>query len=203
MISFSWTQITEEQSLVEIKSSRTGPGTLYRLACCIYALGLDIESGEVNTIEENGQLLASDRFFLRPDGMMGDKKRPIAESQVQLGTLMEMMLSDEIKPDDLLRQYNINPPAIISFFDVSPEMVFETTEKNETEFYIETIGRPGLLLNVTRIFQQENINIVTASIRTTRSGIAQDLFHLQHEGNSLDAAICERLQGKILGKINS
>ena len=198
VINFSWTPVGPEQTLLEIKTPSVQVGTLYRLAAAIYCLDLDIYSGDVDTIEEDGELYSQDRFFLRPvEGKPGDS----AEVHHSLGVLMETLLSDRIDPEKLLKQHNHSIPDPSYFFDEAPELVFDRDpERQETRFYIETTGRTGLLIHLSRHFYLEGINIVMATIRTSNAGKAQDQFHLQKDGAPLSQDQCIRIEKRILGK---
>jgi UTP:GlnB (protein PII) uridylyltransferase len=173
-------------------------GTLYRLAAAIYCLDLDIYSGDVDTLKEEGELYSQDRFFLRP---VEGKERDSAEIYHSLGVLMETLMSDRIDPEKLLKQHDRSIPDPSYFFEKPPELVFDTdTEKQETRFYIETTGRTGLLIHLSRLFFLSDINIVTATIRTSNAGRAQDQFHLQFNGKPLSAEQCTAIENRILGR---
>lgn len=198
VINFSWTPVGPEQTLLEIKTPTVRVGTLYRLAAAIYCLDLDIYSGDVDTVQEDGELYSRDRFFLRP---VEGKERDPSEVHHSLGVLMETLLSDRIDPEKLLQQHDHSIPDPSYFFDRAPELVFDRdAEKKETRFYIETTGRTGLLIHLVRHFYLEGINIVTATIRTSNSGMAQDQFHLQKEGAPLTDEQCRRIEARILGR---
>ncbi len=198
MINFSWTPVGPEQTLLEIKTPSVRVGTLYRLAAAIYCLDLDIYSGDVDTVEEEGEMYSSDRFFLRP---VEGKESDGAELYHSLGVLMETLISDRVDPEKLLQQHDHSIPDPSFFFDEPPELVFDTDpERKETRFYIETTGRTGLLIHLSRHFYLEDINIVTATIRTNNAGRAQDQFHLQKNGAPLTEEQCKRIEARILGK---
>ncbi|MCB1305915.1 MAG: hypothetical protein KDK37_16620, partial [Leptospiraceae bacterium] len=118
-----------------------------------------------------------------------------------LGVLMETLLSDRIDPEKLLQQYQHSIPDPSYFFEVPPEMVFDRDEdRQETRFYIETTGRTGLLIHLSRLFFLEEINIVTATIRTNHAGMAQDQFHLQFNGEPLSETQIRHIEDRILGR---
>ena len=198
MINFSWTPVGPEQTLLEIRTPMVRVGTLYRLAAAIYCLDLDIYSGDVDTIEEEGETYSQDRFFLRP---VEGKERDSTEIYHSLGVLMETLMSDRIDPEKLLQQHNRSIPDPCYFMEETPELVFDTDpERQETRFYIETSGRTGLLIHLSRLFYLSDINIVTATIRTNNAGRAQDQFHLQYNGKPLDEDQCRKIENRILGK---
>src|SRR5690349_5559498 len=109
MHSFSWTALSQNIFEIRIKTPVTRVGTLYRLTAAIYVLGLDIISGNVDTVSEGGEEFADDTFLLRPTA---DGEQGLAHYSARVGVLMETLLRNEKNPDDLLHERHINPPDI-------------------------------------------------------------------------------------------
>lgn len=198
MVSFSWTMLEDGTVDVQIRTPVTRIGTLHRLTAAIFVLGLDIVSGDVDTLEENGETFSQDRFILQRSSRLSSD-RSMAEYSAQLGFLMETLLSREIDPDEILKEKNISPPEKSLFFDTEPELVFQDHEESGyTQFYIETINRTGLLFHLTRTIFHEGLNIFRATIRTTSYGSAEDTFFLQYNDGILGPEISKHLEEQIL-----
>lgn len=200
MISFGWEQVSQDQFTVRIKTPVVRVGTLYRLTAAIYVLGLDIVSGIVDSVTEEGMLLSNDEFLLR----FPDQKKDsgvLNESVMQLGVIMETLLGKEIDPDILLAERNIKPPEPILFFESQPDIVFQDHLSNQcTEFYIEVVDRRGLLFHLTRNLAKMNINILKADIRAAPGGMAEDTFYLQYNEKPLGMELSKQIEHAILGK---
>lgn len=196
MISFSWTPTGPAQFLLEVQTPVTRIGTLYRLTAAIYDAGLDIFSGDINTVKIDSEVYSSDRFFLRKvEGYNGE----IDDTGHQLGMLMETLLSDRNDPETLLQEHGKKLPSAEEMVQRDAELVFEQTkDHSETRMYIETYSRTGFLLHMSRILYLEGLNISAATIRTTHAGIAQDYFHLQENGRALSDERCDYLTSLIL-----
>ena len=73
---------------------------------------------------------------------------------------------------------------VSSRFDVFIELDNETSEENTIiEFFSQ--DRHGLLYDVSNLFYKNGLNIVSAKINT-ESGIAEDIFYVQHEGGKVN-----------------
>jgi len=200
MIQFSWTQLAPDKFRIEIKTPTVRIGTLHRLTAAIYVQGLDIESGDVYTIEEAGEFFSQDSFVIRV-AEASKSSGGLTEATTRLGTLMETLLRGDSDPDDLLKQNKVQPPDTIKFFENPPEILFQDIPaRKRTQFYIETSGRRGLLYHLTRILYRENINILQATIRTRPNGMAEDTFYLQYEDGPLGQDISKKLEALITGK---
>lgn len=197
MISFSWSPTGPQQFLLEVRTPVIRIGTLYRLTAAIYDAGLDIFSGDINTIDIDGEPYSSDRFFLRK---VEGHSAEVDDSGHQLGVLMETLLSDRIDPQEFLLEHGKKIPGAADLLNESPELVFEQSkDKSETRMYIEAFGRTGFLLHLSRVLYLEGLNILSATIRTTHAGIAQDFFHIQDNGSALSDERCRHLASLILG----
>ncbi len=196
---FSWQRINSERFEVTVKTPVTRIGTLYRLTSAIYLAGLDIEDGQVDTHHEGDVDFTVDHFVLRIDENISNSVD--SDVSVKLGVFMETLLDDTTDPDVLLLQHGVRIPELSSFFETQPEIVFEDlNESRETQFYIETLNRRGLLFHLTRILAEENISIVRGEIHTHDGGRAEDSFFLQYEGDMLGEKLAKKLEGRILGK---
>ncbi len=198
MISFSWVKIDNQSFQIEIKTPVVRVGTLYRLTAAIYILGLDIVTGDVDTIEENGQLFSMDRFLIRI--LDPGSRDQLMDFTANLGFLMDSIIREDQNPDVLLAERNIKLPEVKSFFEVAPEIVFQDhPEENCTEFYVEALGRRGFLFHLTRTLASENVNILKGTIRTADSGQAEDTFLLQYNDQPLGKQLSEKIEKLILG----
>lgn len=194
MKSFSCTVAGDRELILEIRTSIVTEGTLYRLSAAIYSLGLDIYSGDIDTVTEEGEKYTWDRFVLRT--MVDGSVRKLSEIGMKLGMLMEAVLAEEQDPEDLIRLNGKDVPLPESFFESGVEVLFdENPESNETTLYLEAPDRPGLLFTVSRLLFRHRINIISATLRSTYGGHARDLFHLQQNGAMLTPETVERLSG--------
>lgn len=192
MKSFSCTVAGDRELILEIRTPSIKEGTLYRLSAAIYSLDLDIYSGDIDTLEEDGELYSYDRFVLRT--MVDGSARKLSEIGLKLGMLMEALLSDDSDPEELIRAGEKEIPRPESFFEAGVEVLCDqNTEKGETTMYLEAPDRPGLLFTVARLLFRHDVNIVSATLRSTYGGHARDLFHLQSKGKPLSAEKIEAL----------
>ncbi len=200
MISFSWSVQDDGKYKLEVRTPITRIGTLYRLTASIYIVGLDIASGEVETVNENGQDFSMDSFILQEGESRGAEAFQMASAQ--LGLLMETLIQQESNVDDLLVEHNIRIPDISTFFDAPPEMLFQNNpDDNYSEFYIETVNRRGLLFHLTRILAREKVDILGAVIRSNVMGRAEDTFSVQYDGGPLPLEVIQRLELDITGEV--
>ena len=199
MIHFSWTRKNENRFHIEIKTPVTRIGTLYRLTTAIYIFNFNVISGSIDTISENDVLYSLDEFVLETEASLDESAGASnLDGGAHLGALMENLLREEMQPEKVLEEKGIKPSSGRSFFEAAPELVFQDhPEKNYTEMYIETLGRRGLLYHLTRILNDEGVNILRAKIHTHPSGIAEDVFSLEQEGRSLGRDLCSRLEERI------
>lgn len=194
---FSWEKLDPVTIQIEIQTPVTRIGTLYRLTAAILITDLDILSGDVQTItDEGGTEVAVDRFVLR--SLFGGPQSP-PDVPAKLGVLMETLLQEEADPDQILQNAKQKIPAVSGFLEGSPEIVFEHDDREKmTTFYIETISRQGLLFHLSRILYQFEIDIKRADIRTDANGTAQDTFKLQYKGNVLGDHLSKELERVII-----
>ncbi|MCE9596781.1 MAG: hypothetical protein K8S54_02340 [Spirochaetia bacterium] len=196
MISFSWTALSENIFEIRIKTPVTRIGTVYRLTAAIYILGLDIISGSVDTVHEDGEEFADDTFLLRP---AADGETDFAFFSARVGVLMETLIRNEKDPDDLLRERQLEPPNIHFLFDAQPNIQFrDLPEGNQTEFSITSQNRTGLLFHLTRIFAEEEISIIRGTIKSEHD-TAKDRFFVQQNGTTISPETRVRLVERITG----
>lgn len=197
MISFRWSVLDEGRFSIEIKTPVTKSGTLFRFTAAIYSLGLDIDSGDVETLEDEYGPYASDRFELR---LSHEIKNPDPMDVLnRLGNLMENLIRRDDSPEALLQEKGIKPPGRAWFFESPPTIVFQDHhDLNQTEFYLESLNRRGLLFHVTRILAMENINIIRGTIRSSLSGTAEDSLFLQYDGKELGHELSMKLENLIV-----
>lgn len=194
MISFSWTAVSPNVFQIHIKTPVVRVGTLHRLAAAMYILGLNVESGDVDTVTESGVEMSDDRFVLS-----SPRGQSAAETSARLGVLMEALLRGEKEPDVLFAEHNTQPPDPRDFFETRPDILFQP-DGAFTQFYFESADRRGLLLHLTRSLAKLGINIVKAKIRSSPFGAAQDTFYLQFGGAPLSEKMSRNLENAILGK---
>ncbi len=194
MKSFSCTVAGDRELILEIRTSSIQEGTLFRLSAAIYSLGLDIYSGDIDTVHENDDMFSWFRFVLRT--MVDGSVRKLSEIGLKLGILMEAVLSKEQDPEDLIRLNGKDVPLPGTFFASGVEVLFdENPERKETTLYLEAPDRPGLLFTISRLLFRHQINIVSATLRSTAGGHARDLFHLRYQGDLLSPEMVEELSG--------
>jgi UTP:GlnB (protein PII) uridylyltransferase len=173
MIDFSY---RKENDLISIgiKTDATEVGTLFRITTCLYALKMDIISGEILTIEENGKDYTLDSFLIRSE-------EENSNSAFQLGVLMDSVFSKQEDIAKLLENYNLTEPPLDRFFKEKPEFIFtDDPESGTTCFYLESGSGRGLLYHITRILMNNNVNVISGKIETDGLlGRAKDTFYLK------------------------
>ncbi|AYV56083.1 ACT domain-containing protein [Leptospira kmetyi] len=159
---------------VTLKTSETAPGTLHKMVKAMFFMGWEIVSGDIETIEENGQFFSYDVFTLKSD----ETDSKIKASK--LGILMSSVFTEDSALEeiihhsseiDLRNTYHLSTDSKLEFNDI--EM------GTKTKFTLEAPDRKGLLYFVTGVLKENGINIHSATIRTDRTGNrAQDTFIL-------------------------
>lgn len=200
MIQFECYPQSKTNLYLKILTDHTEEGTLYRLASAIFLLELDIYSGEINTIERNGKLFSEDIFILRNTNK--NLNLELNDFNYRLGYLMEILLSNQEKPEEILKK-NItrNIPSIQEIFQSGFEYIIdELPEKKQIYFYFETLDRPGILLNISKFLYENNFNIAQAKIETTIDQIAKDVFYLDYKDNTTKETLKKAIETFIEGK---
>jgi len=187
--------------LISLKTDTTQFGTFHRIATIIYALKLDILSGELGTMEENGNKYTVDSFLLQAD------ENNLSQAAFQLGVMMDSLFSKNAKFEEVLSKLQIQEPAVATFFKENPEFIFtDLIEKGETCLYLESSSGRGLLYYVSRILMENKIDIVSATIETDpKTGRAKDSFYLKTEEGAMFASspLAEKIRNQILAPIKS
>jgi len=187
--------------LISLKTDTTQFGTFHRIATIIYALKLDILSGELGTAEENGNKYTVDSFILQAD------ENNLSTAAFQLGVMMDSLFSKNAKFEEILSKLQIQEPAVATFFKENPEFIFtDLTEKGETCLYLESSSGRGLLYYVSRILMENQIDIVSATIETDpNTGRAKDSFYLKTANGEMFASspLAEKIRNQILAPIQS
>ncbi|TGN11026.1 hypothetical protein [Leptospira ilyithenensis] len=200
MIQFQYKR-EKNNILISLKTDSTQYGTFHRIATIIYALKLDILSGELGTIEENGVQFTVDSFILQAED------NNTTQAAFQLGVMMDSLFSQNAKFEEILEKLQIPEPAIGTFFKESPEFIFtDLTEKNQTCLYLESSAGRGLLYYVSRILMENKINIISATIETDQqSGRAKDSFYLTSAGGAMFAStpLSEKIRNEILAPLQT
>ncbi|GBF51279.1 hypothetical protein LPTSP4_28110 [Leptospira ryugenii] len=191
----------KQNILISLKTDATQFGTFHRIATIIYALKLDILSGELKTLIENGHEYTVDSFLLQADeGALG-------QAAFQLGVMMDSLFSKNAKFEEILSKLQIQEPAVSTFFRESPEFIFtDLLDKNQTCLYLETSAGRGLLYYVSRILMENQINIVSATIETDpKTGRARDSFFLTNVQGGMFASspLAERIRAQILAPMQT
>lgn len=191
----------KENILISLKTDSTQIGTFHRIATIIYALKMDILSGELSTVIEQGREFTIDSFILQADG--GDT----TQAAFKLGMMMDSLFSKNTKFEEILEKLQIQEPAIATFFRETPEFIFsDLPERNETCLYLESSAGRGLLYYVSRILMQNQINIRTATIETDfETGRAKDSFYLTDASGKMFASsdLADKIRREILAPIQS
>ncbi|TGM08957.1 ACT domain-containing protein [Leptospira barantonii] len=159
---------------VTLKTSETAPGTLHKMVKAMFFMGWEIVSGDIETIQENGQFFSYDVFTLKSE----ETDSKIKASK--LGILMSSVFTEDSALEeiihhsseiDLRNTYHLSTDSKLEFNDI--EM------GTKTKFTLEAPDRKGLLYFVTGVLKENGINIHSATIRTDRTGNrAQDTFIL-------------------------
>lgn len=187
--------------LISLKTDSTQFGTFHRIATIIYALKLDILSGELGTMKENGSEYTVDSFILQAD------ENNLTQAAFQLGVMMDSLFSKNAKFEEILSKLQIQEPAVATFFKENPEFIFtDLTEKGETCLYLESSSGRGLLYYVSRILMENKIDIVSATIETDpKTGRAKDSFYLRTADGQMFASspLAEKIRDQILAPIKT
>lgn len=184
MISFQYKR-EGKNILITLRTDSTQFGTFYRIATVIYALQLDIISGELGTVEEDGIYYTEDSFLLYTQDIDPN------HAAYQLGVMMDSLFSQNAKFEEVLGKLQIPEPPVETFFKENPEFIFsDIPEKNLTCLYLETGAGRGLLYYISRIFVDFGINIVSATIETDqKTGRAKDSFYLRTEQGEMFSSL--------------
>ncbi|WP_411824183.1 hypothetical protein [Leptospira sp. 'Mane'] len=200
MIQFQYKR-EKNNILISLKTDSTQYGTFHRIATIIYALKLDILSGELGTIDENGVQFTVDSFILQAED------NNTTQAAFQLGVMMDSLFSQNAKFEEILEKLQIPEPAVGTFFKESPEFIFtDLTEKNQTCLYLESSAGRGLLYYVSRILMENKINIISATIETDQeSGRAKDSFYLTSADGAMFAStsLSEKIRNEILAPLQT
>ncbi|TGL56201.1 hypothetical protein EHQ58_16300 [Leptospira ognonensis] len=187
--------------LISLKTDSTQFGTFHRIATIIYALKLDILSGELGTKRENGNEYTVDSFILQAD------ENNLTQAAFQLGVMMDSLFSKNAKFEEILSKLQIQEPAVATFFKENPEFIFtDLSEKGETCLYLESSSGRGLLYYVSRILMENKIDIVSATIETDpKTGRAKDSFYLRTADGEMFASspLAEKIRNQILAPIKT
>jgi len=174
MISFQYKK-EKQNILISLKTDAVQYGTFHRIATLIYALKLDIVSGELGTVEEDGVQYTLDSFLLK--SMDADPNN----AAYQLAVLMDSLFKQQTAYDDILAKLQIPEPPIAMFFKENPEFIFtDLPDQAKTCFYLETSAGRGLLYYISKILMEFQIDIVSATIETDeKTERARDTFYLR------------------------
>lgn len=200
MIQFSYHRISDHSFEIRIQTPMTRVGTLHRLITAIYVLGLDVISATVETILIDDAEYSRDTFGLQfgencPNG-------DINLMSTQLGLLMETVIQDQQDPAELLKEYHLQPPEVMSFFDTPPVILFQDhPETSTTQFHIEAVNRRGLLYHLTRVLFEEGVNI-RRGVVGQKDGYIEDTFYLQFRDGILGEEFSAKIEKSILGRSN-
>ncbi|WCL49808.1 hypothetical protein [Leptospira sp. GIMC2001] len=194
MIDFSYKKENDCIS-ISIRTDTTEIGTLFRITACLYALKMDIISGEILTITENGKEYTLDTFLIRSE----DEN---ADSAFQLGVLMDTVFSKHEDMESLLSSYEITEPPLDIFFKENPEFIFtDDPESDSTCFYLESGTGRGLLYHITKVLMNNEVNVLAGNIETdSTEGRARDTFYLKDkEGKPFGSSpLVDKLRKEIL-----
>lgn len=192
MIQFECYPQSNKNIFLKILTDHTEEGTLYRLATAIFCLDLDIFSGEIKTISQDGQFFSEDTFILRSSS----ENYKMNDFAYRLGYLMESLLNREQEPNEILKNITQRtPPTLEEIFKSGFEYIIdEIPEKKQIYFYIEAIDRPGLLMMISKFLYEKHINIIEAKIETTYNSIAQDVFYLEYKDENTKLILKNELE---------
>jgi len=197
MVDFSYKKEGNLISLT-IRTDSTEIGTLFRIIACLYVLKMDILSGEVQTLEENGKSYTYDRFLVK-------SLSPENDSAFELGVLMDSLFTRYEDIHKILKSYDLRDPDPQIFFEGNFEFIFmDDPQTSTTCFYMESRNARGLLYHVTRILMKNKIDIVSAKIETDSvANLAMDRFYIRDENGqplSRNPELIETIKTEILKK---
>ncbi|MBW0433267.1 amino acid-binding protein [Leptospira yasudae] len=150
---------------VTLKTSETAPGTLHKMVKTMFFMGWEIVSGDIETIEENGQLFSYDVFTLKSD----ETDSKIKASK--LGILMSSVFTEDSALEEIIHHSSEIDLRNTYHLSADSKLEFEDIESGtKTKFTLEAPDRKGLLYFVTGVLKENGINIHSATIRTDRTG---------------------------------
>ena len=191
---FSWSRESPSKFRIRVVTPEVRSGTFLRLVAAIYLLHFDVVEGDLHTgFSEDGAAYSEDEFLVEALGEAADPAR--------LGLLMESLLREADPPAELFTAHGLVPPERRSFFEAPPEIVCDDMpDGSETQFYIEALGRRGLLFHLASVIANRGINIVRGAVRTDQGGNAQDTLYLTRDGHAIGREEAAQLERDILGE---
>ncbi|KAG8089052.1 hypothetical protein GUJ93_ZPchr0011g28393 [Zizania palustris] len=151
-------------------------------------LGLDVTKGSVAThsavIETKFHIMRLGRKVEDPDMI----------EKIRL-TIINNLLQYHPESSEKLAMgevFGIKPPEEKVDVDVATHVIVQDDGPERSMLDIETADRPGLLLEITKIIADVNINVGSAEI-DTEGLVAKDKFHVSYRGAKLDSTLSQVL----------
>jgi len=88
--------------------------------------------------------------------------------------------------------FGIKSPEKKVDIDIATHVVVEDDGPKRSMLYIETADRPGLLLEISKIIADTNIDVESAEI-DTEGLVAKDKFHVSYRGAKLNSSLSQVL----------
>ncbi|WOK97314.1 ACT domain-containing protein ACR12 isoform X2 [Canna indica] len=148
-------------------------------------LGLDVTKGTVTTEDS----IVKTNFLITLQGRKVDN--PDMLEKIRL-TIINNLL--EYHPESSQRLamgevFGIIPPKKLDV-DVNTLVLLQDDGPNKSLLYIETIDRPGLLLEIIKIVTDISIDVKSAEINT-EGLVAKDKFHVGYKGAALPISLSQ------------
>lgn len=198
MIDFTWEFLSNESCRINIKTDATRPGTLFKLASAIYALNLNVVSGNILTQTIDNQPYSIDQFILS-SSQNSSRHFSINEATALLGELMETILSENFDYLELLKKYETQYP--INLFKDNPDAILHTShapDHKATKLIIHSNDKKGLLFHITHVLSDLGINVINATILTTNEGQIEDTFYVSQNDQSLTEPMLRDFETRLL-----
>ncbi|KAJ4703040.1 ACT domain containing protein [Melia azedarach] len=157
-------------------------GALLDMIISLNELGLDVSKGTVNT---EGVVKHTKLFLTQSTG------RKVKDSDL-LERIRTTIINSLLKYHlELGESFGIKAPKKLAV-DIDTRLRVLPDGPGRSSFYIETEDRPGLLVKITKVIADLNIDVESAEI-DTEGLVAKDKFCISYGGAALEAKLCELL----------
>jgi UTP:GlnB (protein PII) uridylyltransferase len=162
--------LTKDKSsyMLVVDTLRDAPGTLHRLSAVLYRHDWNVNQADICTMENNQVI---DKFLIRPIDPLADVDEIKFEAMMKD---FERLLFEDLKVADYVagrepgRAGPVSADALVEYYQ----------DANRTYLMLCGQDRPGLLLSITEVFVERDIDILEARIQTAPDGAVRNTFLL-------------------------
>lgn len=153
-------------------------------------LGLDVSKGTVTT--ENNVI--ETKFFITRRATGRKVEDPDLLERIRLTTINNLLKYHPESSEQLAmgEAFGVKPPEKKIDVDVATHIHVKEDGPRRSLLYIETADRPGLLLEMIKIFSDINVTVESAEI-DTEGLVAKDKFHVSYRGAALNSSLSQVL----------